>query len=241
MGVPQLQFRFCGNSHYYEIPTSASSFTRALSVTQGSYRALAATANHFARESHMDELAHAVKMDPLEFRMKNLKNERLRAVFEAAAGKFGWGKRRAAPGEGFEWAAATKSWEYSPSPRSMWIAKSARESCSHRFCFRVRGHCDPATCAIRSKDRTFRGWVEPFSKPSSLRTAKSSTAGCRNIAFRDSATFPRSRPFCSTARTSSVGAGECPMIGLAQDRECHLSRDGVRLRSLRGSRGLKIT
>ena len=44
----------------------------------------------------MDEMAHAVKMDPLEFRLKNLKDERLRAVFEAAAKKFGWGanKRR---------------------------------------------------------------------------------------------------------------------------------------------------
>jgi len=59
-------------------------------LRQGSYRALAATANHFARESYMDELAHLVKMDPLEFRLKNLKNERLRAVFEAAARKFGW-------------------------------------------------------------------------------------------------------------------------------------------------------
>jgi len=59
-------------------------------LRQGSYRALAATANHFARESYMDELAHLVKMDPLEFRLKNLKNERLRAVFEAAAKKFGW-------------------------------------------------------------------------------------------------------------------------------------------------------
>lgn len=61
-------------------------------LRQGSYRALAATANHFARESYMDELAHLVKMDPLEFRLKNLKNERLRAVFEAAAKKFGWGR-----------------------------------------------------------------------------------------------------------------------------------------------------
>src|SRR5262249_22053830 len=33
-------------------------------LRQGSYRGLAATANHFARESHMDELAHLVKMDP---------------------------------------------------------------------------------------------------------------------------------------------------------------------------------
>ncbi len=30
----------------------------------------------------MDELAHTVEMDPLEFRLKNLKEERLRAVFQ---------------------------------------------------------------------------------------------------------------------------------------------------------------
>jgi nicotinate dehydrogenase subunit B len=61
-------------------------------LRQGSYRALAATANHFARESHMDELAAAVKMDPLEFRRRNLSDPRLRAVLEAAAERFGWGK-----------------------------------------------------------------------------------------------------------------------------------------------------
>jgi nicotinate dehydrogenase subunit B len=60
-------------------------------LRQGSYRALAATANHFARESHMDELAHALKIDPLAFRLKNLKDHRLRAVLEAAATAFGWG------------------------------------------------------------------------------------------------------------------------------------------------------
>ena len=56
-------------------------------LRQGSYRALAATANHFARESHMDELAHELGMDPLAFRMKNLTDARLKAVFEAAADK----------------------------------------------------------------------------------------------------------------------------------------------------------
>jgi isoquinoline 1-oxidoreductase len=70
-------------------------------LRQGSYRGLAATANHFARESHMDELAHAVGMDPLEFRLKNLDNARLVAVFHAAAEKFGWGSVKAGPGRGF--------------------------------------------------------------------------------------------------------------------------------------------
>ena len=86
---------------YYEVPNQRIVFHEVHSpLRQGSYRALAATANHFARESHIDELAHALKMDPLEFRLKNLKNERLRAVFEAAAKQFGWGKSKS-PGQGF--------------------------------------------------------------------------------------------------------------------------------------------
>ena len=86
---------------YYEIPNQRIMFHEVNSpLRQGSYRALAATANHFARESHMDELALAVKMDSLEFRLKNLKNERLRAVFAAAAKQFGWGKSKS-PGQGF--------------------------------------------------------------------------------------------------------------------------------------------
>jgi isoquinoline 1-oxidoreductase len=90
-----------GIKTYYEIPNQRIVFHPVKSpLRQGSYRALAATANHFARESHMDELAHTVKMDPLEFRLKNLKNERLRAVFEAAAKQFGWGKSKS-EGQGF--------------------------------------------------------------------------------------------------------------------------------------------
>ena len=90
-----------GIKTYYDIPNQKIEFHPTRSpLRQGSYRALAATANHFARESFMDELAHSVNMDPLDFRLKNLKNERLRAVFEAAAKKFGWGRAKAA-GHGF--------------------------------------------------------------------------------------------------------------------------------------------
>jgi len=70
-------------------------------LRQGSYRALAATANHFARESHLDDLAHELDLDPLAFRLKNLKDERLRAVLEAAAKQFGWGHAKPADGQGF--------------------------------------------------------------------------------------------------------------------------------------------
>lgn len=87
---------------YYNIANQRIAFhpTR-YPLRQGSYRGLAATANHFARESFMDELACAAKMDGLEFRLKNLKDERLRAVFQAAAQKFGWGKPKGTEGQGF--------------------------------------------------------------------------------------------------------------------------------------------
>ena len=87
----------------YNIPNQHIQYHPAKSpLRQGSYRALAATANHFARESHMDDLAQLVKMDPLEFRLKNLKDARLRAVFEAAAQKFGWAARsKSWKGHGF--------------------------------------------------------------------------------------------------------------------------------------------
>ena len=70
-------------------------------LRQGSYRGLAATANHFARESHMDELAHAAKIDPLEFRLKNLSDARLRAVFESAAKTIGWPRKKTQTAQGF--------------------------------------------------------------------------------------------------------------------------------------------
>ncbi|RYD66511.1 MAG: isoquinoline 1-oxidoreductase, partial [Verrucomicrobiaceae bacterium] len=79
----------------YEVPVkNVRSHGSKSPLRQGSYRGLAAAANGFARESVMDELAAEVGLDPLEFRLRNLKNERLRAVLEAAAERFGWKGRK---------------------------------------------------------------------------------------------------------------------------------------------------
>lgn len=79
----------------YRMPHGRTRFLASQSpLRQGSYRALASTANVFARESAMDELAHAAELDPLEFRLRHLPEGRLRDVLLAAARRFDWQERR---------------------------------------------------------------------------------------------------------------------------------------------------
>jgi isoquinoline 1-oxidoreductase len=86
----------------YDVPNQHIEFhSTKCPLRSGSYRGLAATANFFARESHMDELARAAQMDPLKFRLKNLSDPRLKAVFQAAAKSFGWPCKKVKDGQGF--------------------------------------------------------------------------------------------------------------------------------------------
>jgi CO/xanthine dehydrogenase Mo-binding subunit len=90
-------------TEYHQVP---------LVLRSGSYRGLAATANHFARETHMDSLAHAASMDPLEFRLKNLSDPRMRAVLETGAKAFGWPRQKTEEGQGFGVAAGYEKGSY---------------------------------------------------------------------------------------------------------------------------------
>jgi nicotinate dehydrogenase subunit B len=90
-------------TEYHQVP---------LVLRSGSYRGLAATANHFARETHMDALAHAAAMDPLEFRLKNLADPRMRAVLETGAKSFGWPRQKTEEGQGFGLAAGSEKGSY---------------------------------------------------------------------------------------------------------------------------------
>jgi isoquinoline 1-oxidoreductase len=73
-------------------------------LRQGSYRSLAAVGNTFARESHLDEIAASMKLDPLELRLRNIEDSRLRTVLERAAERFGWGRARSGAGVGYGFA-----------------------------------------------------------------------------------------------------------------------------------------
>jgi CO/xanthine dehydrogenase Mo-binding subunit len=66
----------------------------------GPWRAPGAGTNVFARESQIDIMAAAAKVDPLEFRLRNASNERLRNVLKAAAEAFGWKAGAGPSGQG---------------------------------------------------------------------------------------------------------------------------------------------
>ena len=53
-------------------------------------RGLGASGNVFALECFVDEMAEEAGVDAVEFRLRNLTNDRAKAVIKAAAEKFGW-------------------------------------------------------------------------------------------------------------------------------------------------------
>jgi nicotinate dehydrogenase subunit B len=68
----------------------------------GAWRGPGSNSNIFARESHIDVMAAKAGIDPLEFRLKNLADERMIRVVIAGAEKFGWrpGKAPSRRGQG---------------------------------------------------------------------------------------------------------------------------------------------
>jgi len=88
-----------GGSHrnaipIYEFPNErvTNRLVKRMPLRVSALRALGATANVFAIESFMDELAAAAGADPVEFRLRHLKDPRARAVIETVAAKAGWRK-----------------------------------------------------------------------------------------------------------------------------------------------------
>ena len=67
----------------------------------GPWRAPGASTNLFAREIQMNLMAAKVGMDPFEFRMANLSDERMIGVWKAAADKFGWKSDKPVSGRGY--------------------------------------------------------------------------------------------------------------------------------------------
>ena len=78
----------------------------------GAWRAPGNNTNSFARESQINIMAEKAGMDPVEFRLLNLKDSRMIRVLKAAAEKFDWKSRKKAEGRGFGIACGTDAGAY---------------------------------------------------------------------------------------------------------------------------------
>lgn len=84
----------------YEFPSQriTNHLVREAPLRTSALRSLGAHVNVFALESFMDELAVAANADPVEFRLRHLKDPRARAVIETVAARAGWKPREAGNG-----------------------------------------------------------------------------------------------------------------------------------------------
>jgi len=109
-----------GSYHIYNIPHHRTvsigggwgGGDRAHPFGTGAWRAPANNTNTFARESQIEIMASKAGMDALEFRLKNLSDERMRKVLKAAAEKFGWSSSKTPSGRGFGIACGIDSGTY---------------------------------------------------------------------------------------------------------------------------------
>ena len=98
-----------GSEHFYDIPNhqtvahgrgwTGSAGTHPFAT--GPWRAPSNNTNTFARESHIDIMAAKAGVDPVEFRLKHLKDEKMRRVLMTAAEKFGWKPGKGPSGRGW--------------------------------------------------------------------------------------------------------------------------------------------
>jgi isoquinoline 1-oxidoreductase len=78
----------------------------------GAWRAPGSSTNAFARESHVDELAGIAGVDPIAFRLRQLKDARLERVLRSAAERWGWDPRVGPSGRGIGVACGSDAGSY---------------------------------------------------------------------------------------------------------------------------------
>ena len=103
-----------GSDTIYDVPNAkTTSYGQNMDAVQihpfgtGAWRAPNNNSNTFARESQIDIMASAAGIDPLEFRLRNLKDEKMIACWKAVADKFGYVPAKTPGGRGIGIACGT--------------------------------------------------------------------------------------------------------------------------------------
>lgn len=109
-----------GAAHFYDVPHHRTLARGGWNANTpglhpfaiGPWRAPAANSNAFARESHIDAMASALGVDPVEFRLTHLADVRMQRVLKAAAQQFGWTPKAAPSRRGVGVACGTDAGTY---------------------------------------------------------------------------------------------------------------------------------
>src|SRR5262249_11256734 len=221
----------------YAIPNQQTQFHNVRSpLRQGSYRGLAATANHIAREVHMEELADSLKMDPLAFRLKNLKDERLRTVLEAAARTFGWGKSKPAPGHGYGLAGGTEKGGYVASCAEVAVDRASGKVSLVRVvtAFECGAIVNPDGLKHQVEGAVIQGIGGAMFEAVEFADGKILNPRFSQYRVPRFSDVPKLETVLLDRKDlPSAGAGECPIVGLAPSvGNAIFDATGVRLRSL---------
>ncbi|MBO9204894.1 MULTISPECIES: xanthine dehydrogenase family protein molybdopterin-binding subunit [Niastella] len=92
-GLPEVFINGLDHYSFSDIPTESP-------IPVMWWRSVYASTNGFAYESFMDELAHAAKLDPLDFHRLQLRDERAEALMQMLEEKTGWRTREKNSGWG---------------------------------------------------------------------------------------------------------------------------------------------
>jgi CO/xanthine dehydrogenase Mo-binding subunit len=205
----------------YDVPHKRSQSVESRPpLRHGSYRALAATGNTFARECFMDELAAAAGTDALEFRRAHLTDSRLRAVVDEAARRFKWSERvkQKQPNRGVGLACGTEKGSYVACCAEVEVDRKKNE-------IHVRDVCETFDCGPVLNPENLRNQIEGAivmglgpALREEIRIEDGAIANASFLSYR----VPRFADMPTIAvhamnRTdvNPAGAGETPIIAIA--------------------------
>jgi len=194
-------------------------------LRQGSYRTLAATANNFARESFMDELAAMAGVDPLDFRLAHLEGDRqetqrLRAVLEAAAKRFDWRERvkRKEPDVGVGLACGTEKGSYVAACVEVAINRAKNHYTVRHVCevFECGAVINPANLVSQIQGAIIMGLGPVLREEMRFEAGKMLNASFRDYLVPRIGDVPRlDIHLLDRPDLPSVGGGETPIIAVA--------------------------
>lgn len=207
-------------------------------LRHGSYRALASTANNFARESFMDELAAAANADPLEFRLAHLEPGRLRDVLEAAAKRFNWVERvkQKKPNLGIGLACGTEKGSYVAACVEVEIDRKQKTIIPRHVCevFECGAIINPENLRAQVEGAIIMGLGPALREQMEFENGRMQNASLSVYEvprFTDTPTFDLH--MLNRTDLASAGAGETPIIAVAPaigNAVFHVT--GVRLREM---------